>query len=96
VSLGLVPAGFVLLEGTPRQNADPTDLLVAWNVELDVPSGIGTGPISVSWSKFMDQDRGKDYPSPGTPSWWAKAPPECRSLPDAPQEVLEDLPWADV
>lgn len=87
---------FLNWEGNPLQDTDPTHVLVAWNVELDAPTGTGTGPISVSWSRFLDQFSGEDYPSPGTPAWWAKAPPECRSLLDAPQTILEDLPWADV
>lgn len=87
---------FLSWEGNPLRGADPMELLVAWNEEMDAPKGVGHGPISRAWTNFWDRYRPEEYPSVGTQAWWDRAPAECRSILDAPGKVLQDLPWADV
>jgi hypothetical protein len=91
---------FLSWEGNPLGGTrDAASFLVAWNVEADAPAAtwpIVTGPISVSYGKFMAQFSGETYPQPGSVEWWAKAPPECRSLMDAPSGVLDGLPTGEV
>lgn len=71
------------------------ELVVAWNREQEAPEG--RRPISEAWGRFIDLTFGLGYPEllgtpePGTMEWWEQAPPLCRSLADAPPEVLEAL-----
>lgn len=89
---------FLDWEGNPLQSASPVELLVTWNAEMAAPPAVfpSSGPISLSWSRFWDSLTGEDFPMPGTAQWWANAPPQCRSLLDAPPGVLDALPVGEV
>jgi len=63
--------------------------VVDWNVEyLGAP-----GPVMQGYQELLDQiwPPAPDIPPPGTMAYWNVAPPECRSLLDAPTKVLESL-----
>lgn len=90
---------FLDWNGNPRRDGDPAELLVAWNAEMDAPPAKypRNGPISKSWSRFWDTVTGtKEFPMPGSWEWWEKAPPQCRSLMDAPPGALDGLPGGEV
>lgn len=88
---------FLQWEGNPMQGTDPLSFLIAWAAEADAPGTRPTvGPIALSWERFWDQFQSRDYPQPGSMEWWVKAPPECRSMMDAPAEVAEGLKQARI
>lgn len=89
---------FLSWEGNPvHASDDALDLLVAWNVEADGPYGVWpkTGPISLAWSDWWAtlSAPAYDFPNPRTEpeEYWAKAPPQCRNVLDAPEAVLTAL-----
>lgn len=71
------------------------ELVLAWNREQEAPEG--ERPISEAWGRFLAETFGLGYrelpgiPEPGTKEWWEQAPPLCRSLADAPPDVLAGL-----
>lgn len=81
----------------PEASSGPAlaELVVAWNREQEAPEG--RRPISEAWGRFIAETFGIGYrelhgiPEPGTRAWWEQAPPRCRSLADAPPEVLAAL-----
>ncbi len=81
----------------PEASTGPAlaELVVAWNREQEAPEG--ERPISEAWGRFLAETFGIGYrelhgiPEPGTRAWWDQAPPLCRSLADAPPEVLAGL-----
>lgn len=81
----------------PEASSGPAlaELVVAWNREQEAPEG--SRPISEAWGRFIAETFGVGYrelhgiPEPGTRAWWEQAPPLCRSLADAPPEVLAAL-----
>jgi hypothetical protein len=90
---------FLAWDRNPLPSASPVELLVAWNAEMAAPPAEypGSGPVTMSWSRFWDTVTGEqDFPMPGSREWWEKAPPQCRSLLDAPPGVLDDLPGGEV
>ncbi len=81
-------------DGNPRSGASARDLIVSWNEE----AARGGGPIQEAWERFVERivlQRGA-YPRPGTPEWWAAAPPMCRSILDAPEDVRRALTFGTV
>jgi len=82
---------FLAWEANPFQAMDPVDLIVAWNAEAEVAGD--NGPIATAWDSFVGTvvigiDDGPDL---GSAEYWAQAPPECRTMEDAPPGVQEAL-----
>jgi len=81
----------------PEASSGPAlaELVIAWNREQEAPEG--ERPIDEAWGRFIAETFGLGYrelhgiPEPGTREWWEQAPPLCRSLADAPPEVLAAL-----
>ncbi len=71
---------------------DFADFLVSWNSEQGIAKS-GGRPISDAWNRFLVNEYGigLQLPAPGSAEWWNSAPPECRSLLDAPPSVLAGL-----
>lgn len=89
---------FLNWEGNPLRSSNPVEFLVTWNAEVDAPESLYplSGPISISWDRFWDRLVGEDFPMPGSVEWWANTPPQCCSLMDAPDGVLDPLPFGEV
>jgi hypothetical protein len=79
--------------------ADPdarTTLVVDWNIEREHAVGDGVvqrGPVMQGFKDLLETiwPPAPDIPPVGSQDYWDAAPPECRSLADAPQEVLREL-----
>jgi hypothetical protein len=89
---------FLTWSGNPMQDSDPLDLITQWNIEMDAPPAAFPvlGPLSLSYDSWEREIRGWDYPTPGTAKWWLKAPPQCRSIFDAPATALNGIPTGEV
>jgi hypothetical protein len=82
-------------DSNPESGADARDLILAWNEEA---AGGVDGPIQAAWERFVDRIvlQRTAHPAPGTRAWWEAAPPMCRSVLDAPEEVREGLTFGTV
>lgn len=81
-------------EDNPASGASARDLILAWNEEV----ARGGGPIQVAWERFVEEvvlGHVPD-PAPGTRAWWEAAPPTCRSVLDAPEDVRRSLSFGTV
>lgn len=81
-------------EESPAAGTTARELILAWNEE----AATGGGPISAAWSRFVDRVvlQRTDHPRPGSRAWWDAAPPMCRSVLDAPEDVRRSLTFGTV
>lgn len=75
--------------------AAATQLIIDWNIEYARGE---EGPVTTVFTALLEEFFGPtiDLPAPGTMAYWRAAPPLCRSLLDAPPEVLETLDGIEV
>lgn len=81
-------------KANPVSGATARDLILAWNREATE----GDGPIQAAWERFVDEVvlQRTAYPAAGTPAWWHAAPPMCRSVLDAPEDIRRRLTFGTV
>jgi len=88
--------GFVAQEPGADPGPDAyADLVVRWNLERD---GEAPEELTKRWDEYLAERYGigVEYPESGTFEYWNAAPPLCRSLHDAPPEILESLDPVEV
>ncbi|MEX0984381.1 MAG: hypothetical protein WD096_04965 [Actinomycetota bacterium] len=76
-----------------RPDASSIDVMVDWNQEL---SNGGSSKTQRAWDSFLEAELATPAPAFGTRQWWDAVSPDCRSVVDAPPEILSDLETTNV
>jgi hypothetical protein len=89
---------FVGGSANPFPDLDIGELLARWSDEAAGNAVADDAPIRQAWEDFVASDvlGFVDFGNVGSLKYWNAAPPECRSVSDAPREVTEDLEPIDV